>query len=225
MNTLLNYSGEVATIEVLTGHSVGHQHYTVEKTWAQLSEGNKEDIASEWIKDHIHTRVNQVMELLAQNEDHCDFEEYQSIAQSKDYSEVSTDHINDLNIDEMIELIEEYGLEYIDVDNFMSEYKNVLTKEIEEEHKDNLQSLIMQELDLEQYGKDNSLDPDYREAYEFWSVSDHFVSMLQDSEKCSKDILGLSVWARYCAGQGIDLDCAIQKAAFKVLSDCSHVYY
>ena len=260
------------------------------KTWDQLNDSEKQDIASSWIKDHIYCNVNQVMELLSQNDDHCDYDSYQEIAEGQDFEGASTDHINDLNIDEMIELIEEYDLD-IDVDQFMTDYKNVLIKEvnerpisksdllitleditlqdestnyevedipstisshiynenltnddletifvnlglsvvpfdgIEKEHKDTLQDMITDKLDLDQYGQDNNLEPEYDQAYEFYSVSDHFVSMLQDSEHCSNDILGLSVWARYCTGQSIVLDHCIQLAAFKVLSDCSYTNY
>ena len=96
---------------------------------------------------------------------------------------------------------------------------------IEKEHKNTLQDMITDKLDLDQYGQDNNLEPEYDQAYEFYSVSDHFVAMLQDSEHCSNDILGLSVWARYCTGQSIALDHCVQLAAFKVLSDCSYTNY
>lgn len=288
MQNLLNHNNQQATIEVNAGYTENNKVFTESKTWDQLTDSNKQDIASQWIREHVYCNVNQVMELLAQNEDHCDFDEYQSIAEYQDFEEVSVDHINDLSIDELIEVIEEYDLT-IDVENFFTEYKTILIKEINEypitkdnlintleeldlfsisgdeqdqldmliehitdvelnndkletifvnlglavvpfdfienEHKNKLESLIIKELDLNQYGQDNNLDPEYQEAYEFWSVSDHFVSMLSYSEQCSNDILGLSVWARYCTGQSICLDHAIQVAAFKVLSDCSYTNY
>ena len=291
MNTLLNHNNMQATIklsEVNNFRYDGTKNDDV-KTWDQLNDSEKQDIASSWIKDHVYCNVNQVMELLSQNYDHGDYDSYQEIAEVQDFECASTDHINDLNIDEMIELIEEYDLE-IDVDQFMTDYKNVLIKEvnerpidkddlintleeldlfcisdkeqdkldliinligsdntmtndeletifvnlglsvvpfdgIEKEHKDTLQDMITDKLDLDQYGQDNNLEPEYDQAYEFWNVSDHFVSMLQDSGHCSNDILGLSVWARYCTGQSIVLDHAVQVAAFKVLSDCSYTNY
>ena len=291
MNTLLNNDNIQATIklsEVNNFRYDGTKNNDV-KTWDQLNGSEKQDIATAWIKDHVYCNVNQVMELLSQNDDHCDYDSYQEIAEVQDFECASTDHINDLNIDEMIELIEEYDLE-IDVDQFMTDYKNVLIKEvnerpidkddlintleeldlfcisdkeqdkldliinligsdntmtndeletifvnlglsvvpfdfIEKEHKDTLQDMITDKLDLDQYGQDNNLETEYGQAYEFYSVSDHFVSMLQDSEHCSNDILGLSVWARYCTGQSIVLDHCVQVAAFKVLSDCSYTNY
>lgn len=279
MKTLLNHKNELATIEI--NNEV--------KTWEQLTESNKQDIARQWIKDHIYCNINQVVELLAQNEDHCDFDGYLSIAECQDFENASIDHINDLNIDELIDLVDEYNLE-VDVDLFMTDYKKALIKEInerpitrtnllvtleditfqdetenrdtleiistitnhiyhedltnddletifvnlglsvvpfdgiEKEYKSKLEDLILSKIDLDEYGQDNNLEPEYQEAYEFWSVSDHFVSMLLD-EKCSNDILGLNVWARYCTGQSICLDSCIQKAAFKVLSDCSFTNY
>ena len=295
MQNLLNHNGEQATIKVLTGHPVEHRHHTINKTWEQLTDSDKQDIASKWIKDHVYCNVHQVMELLAKNDDHCDFEEYLSIAEYQDFEEVSTDHINDLSIDALIEVIEEYDLEsdvnhvelfktkYLNdlIENFnntnigvhdlYNELLNTLLLAIDHDidwenfktlkntfidaitnkldqfsfddldtcisnlsinfdgylkaYQSDLSTLIIANIDLDQYGQDNNLDPEYQHAYEFWSVSDHFVSMLKDTEQCSKAILGLSVWARYCTGQAICLDVAIQEAAFKALSDCSYTYY
>mgnify|MGYP003655560078 CR=1 FL=1 len=70
------------------------------KTWEQLTDSDKQTIASNWIKDHVYCNVNQVMELLAQNDDHGDYNEYLNIAEYQDFDQVSTDHINDLTIDE-----------------------------------------------------------------------------------------------------------------------------
>lgn len=291
MQTLLNHNNQPATIEVSTGYdSELKQDIKTRKTWEQLTDSDKQNIAGEWIKDHVYCNVNQVMELLAQNDDHCDYDEYMSIAESQDYEYSSTDHINDLSIDELIEVIEKYDLD-IDVDQFFIDYKNILIKEvneraisksdllialeditlqdesdnydidsilstisnhiyhenlnndeletifvnlglsvvpfdgIEKEHKNKIEELIIKEIDLDQYGQDNNLDPEYDQAYEFYSVSDHFVAMTQGDLSCSNDILGLNVWARFCTGQSIVLDYAVQLAAFKALSDCRYDLY
>ncbi len=293
MNTLLNHDNKAASIEVSTGYdSTEKKEIFTSKTWTQLTDSDKQNIASNWIKDHVYCNVNQVMELLAQNDDHCDFDEYQNIAEYQDFDETSGSHINDLTIDELIVLAEDLDVDHVEL--FRTKYLDDLIEntnnttfivqdcyneleitfslslektedeynqqEIEKElisffgkykedhfsfddldtcitelginfdgylkaYQSDLADLIVDEIDLAEYGQDNSLDPEYQQAYEFWSVSDHFVSMLNDSSECSNDILGLKVWARYCTGQGIVLDHQIQVAAFKVLSDCSYTSY
>ena len=294
MNTsnLLNHNGTIATININNAYDKENNIITVSKSWDQLTDSDKQTIASDWIKDHIYCNVNQVMELLSQNGDHIDYDSYREIAEQKDHQYAVESDLNDKTIDELIEIIEEYDLEDdIDVDQFMVAYKAVLCKEInerpinksdllitleditlqdetgnynmecilstisnhvyhedltnddletifvnlglsvvpfdfiEKEHKNKLSALISKHIDDDQYGQDNNLDPEYNEAYEFWSVSDHFVAMLEEKEECSNDILGLSVWARYCTGQSIVLDHQVQVAAFKALSDCSFEYY
>ena len=294
MNTsnLLNHNGTIATININNAYDKENNIITVSKSWDQLTDSDKQTIASDWIKDHIYCNVNQVMELLSQNGDHIDYDSYREIAEQKDHQYAVESDLNDKTIDELIEIIEEYDLEDdIDVDQFMVAYKAVLCKEIntrpifmsdllitleelglsgvedneqtkinilcgyikidqhlknddleaifvnlglftyipfdfiEKEHKNKLSALISKHIDDDQYGQDNNLDPEYNEAYEFWGVSDHFVAMLKEKEECANDILGLSVWARYCTGQSIVLDHQIQVAAFKALSDCSFEYY
>jgi len=210
----LNNNNEAATINIETGHPEGHDHFVVSKTWEQLTDSNKQDIASQWIKDNVYCNVNQVMELLSCCDTQEDYETYLSIAEYQDFEYASTDHINDLSIEELLELIEEYNLDLVTLEENEGNSLSCITHQA-------MTNYIINNINLEQYGQDNNLEPEYQQAYEFWNVSDHFVSMLQDTEQCSNDILGLSVWARYCTGQSICLDTAIQKAAFKVLSDTS----
>ena len=209
MNTsiFLNNNNEAATIKVNVGYDENNNTMTENKTWEQLTDSNKQDIASQWIKDHVHCNVNQVMELLSCCNTNADYEDYLSIAEYKNYEDVVSYHIEqELSNLELIELANEHDLEFE-----------------EDMNNDDLAFIILSDFEendfYQQYAESNDLEPEYQEAYEFWSVSDHFVAMLSDSEQCSKDILGLSVWARYCTGQSICLDVAIQKAAFKVLSD------
>ena len=290
MQTLLNHDNQAATIEVSTGYdSQAKKEIFTSKTWEQLTDSEKQTIAGNWIKDHVYCNVNQVMELLSQNDDHGDYDEYISIAEYQDFEEVSGSHINDLTIDELIEVIEEYDLEvdstWVFSQNYLKDLlentgntnldleliyhimSNTFLVDVEESkanestllhflendflrdsnnfndldtcitnlginfdgyfkaYQSDLADLITNDIDLEQYGQDNDLEPDYEQAYEFYSVSDHFVSMLSNNEQCSNDILGLSVWARYCTGQSIISDHQIQVAAFKALSDCSYKYY
>ena len=294
MNTsnLLNHNGTIATININNAYDKENNIITVSKSWDQLTDSDKQTIASDWIKGHIYCNVNQVMELLSQNDDHGDMNEYMSISEYQNFDQVSVDHINDLTIDELIEIAEDlddvdhvelFKTKYLDdllentnntnftIENAFHElditFLQCLDKEVEDynqigiekeltnffmlnydsfsfddldicitnlginfdgylkAYQSDLADLITSDIDLEQYGKDNDLDCDYEEACEFYSVSDHFVSMLSNSEQCSNDILGLSVWARYCTGQSIVLDHQIQVAAFKVLSDCSFEYY
>jgi hypothetical protein len=289
MTTLLNHNNKAATINVNTSYDKDNNVITTAKTWSELNDSEKQDIAGTWIKDHIHTNVNQVMELLSQSEDHEDFEDYMNLSESKDFEEVSTDHINDLTIDDLIELsndldnvdhVELFKEKYLAdlLENTSSNYASIeniynaleitflqsLGKDIEEynqlaiekelltffknnydsfsfddldtcitelginfdgylkSYHSDLVTLILEDIDLEEYGNDNNLDPEYDQAYEFYSVSDHFSALLP--ENCS-DLLGLTVWARFCCGQAIVLDHEVQLAAFKVLSDCSYENY
>jgi hypothetical protein len=214
----LNNNNEAATIEVNVGYDENNNIMTESKIWEQLTDRNKQDIASQWVGDHIYCNVNQVMELLAKNDDHHDHGEYMRIAEYQDFEYSSSDHILSLNIDELWEVIEDYDLDLAALEERENNKIDCISQEA-------IAAYVMGIIDLDQYGQDNDLDPEYEQAYEFWSVSDHFIAMLQDSEQCSSDILGLSVWARYCTGQSICLDCTIQEAAFKVLSDTATSNY
>ncbi len=290
MNTLLNHNGKQATINVNTAHDKENNAITSALTWSELTDSNKQNIASEWIRDHIHTNVNQVMELLAETYDHCDYNDYYTLSESKDFTYAVESDLQDKTIDELIEIIEEYDLDVDHGELFKEEYltdllentsntsfsiesafhelnttflqcldkteKDYTQKGIESElltfftdnynefsfddldtcitaldinfdgylkaYKSDLITLIEKELDYDQYGCDNALEPECDQAYEFYSVSDHFKAMLP--ENC-ENLLGLTVWARFCTGQSICLDHQVQLAAFKVLSDCSYKYY
>ncbi len=287
MNTLLNHNGKQATINVNTAHDKENNAITSALTWDELTDSNKQDIASEWIRDHIHTNVNQVMDLLAENEEHDDYYDYLDLSESKDFTNAVESDLHDKTIDELMEIIEEYDLDNVGIDSLMAKHKITICSEIENntiklddlintveelnlfyispekrdmidlvmgcikddntmtndeletifinlglpvEHfkniekatKSDLITLTEKELDYNQYGCDNALEPECDQAYEFYSVSDHFKAMLP--ENC-EDLLGLTVWARFCTGQSICLDRQVQLAAFKVLSDCSYKYY
>ncbi len=294
MNTLLNHNGKKATINVNTAYDKENNVTTSALTWDELTDSNKQDIASEWIRDHIHTNVNQVIELLAETYDHCDYNDYYALSESKDFTYAVESDLQDKTIDELIEIAEDYDLSIEYRQLFVIKYLNDLIEntnntnfsisncykeleitfgqslkaeddytqqEIEQElinffincyddmtndyllfddldtciinlginfdgylkaYKSDLITLIEKELDYDQYGCDNALEPECDQAYEFYSVSDHFKAMLP--ENC-ENLLGLTVWARFCTGQSICLDHQVQLAAFKVLSDCSYKYY
>lgn len=289
MNNLLNHNGKQATIElpvrICNGVSIKDS-----KTWNELTDSNKQDITSKWIKDHIYTNVDQVMELLAQNQEHEDYDDCLAMSENKDFTYAVESDLQDRSIDELIEIINEYELDVDHGELFKEKYltdllentnntdfsikgafhelevtflqsldkteKEYTQEEIEKEllnfftdnykelsfddldtcitnlninfngylnaYQSDLVSLIEKDLNYDQYGEDNDLDPEYDQAYEFYAVSDHFKAMLP--ENC-EDLLGLTVWARFCTGQSLCLDSQIQKAAFKVLSDCSYKYY
>ena len=289
MNTLLNHNGKQATININTAYDKENNVITSALTWSELTDSDKQDIASEWIRDHIYTNVNQVMELLAQNEDHDDYDDYHAMSESKDFTNTVESDLQDKTIDELIEIIEEYDLDVEHSQVFKDDYLSSLLENAEnanidlieyifdeleeslhytpryplsdyseaemkremltflatlsyslddldsfitnlginfegylEAYKSDLITLIEKKLDFDQYGEDNNLEPEYDQAYEFYSVSDHFKAMLP--ENC-EDLLGLTVWARFCTGQSICLDYQVQVAAFKVLSDCSYENY
>lgn len=289
MNNLLNHNNQPATIElpvrICNGVSIKDS-----KTWDELTDSNKQDIANKWIKDHIYTNVNQVMELLAETYSHCDYDDYVALSERKDFTYAVESDLQDRSIDELIEVINEYELDVDHAELFKEKYladlldntkntsfsvlgafhelevtflqsldkteKEYTQEEIEKElltfftdnckelsfddldtcitnldinfdgylkaYQADLVLLIENELDYNQYGEYNNLDPEYDQAYEFYAVSDHFKAMLP--ENC-EDLLGLTVWARFCTGQSICLDHQVQLAAFKVLSDCSYKYY
>lgn len=290
MNTskFLNTDKKAATIEIQTGIDLesGVPVYT-RKTWAQLNDSEKQTLAGKWIKTEVYCNVNQVIELLMQNYDHCDYDEALQIAEYQNFEYVSNDHINDLSLDELTELIEEYDLDIVHTVLFkkfclsdlventkntcynwqdlhdtltstlgldlekvtrytIADLEKLLISELLEcnysyddldtvitelginfdgylkAFQSELSSIIIKQIDLDQYGQDNDLEPEYQHAYEFYSVSSHFANMI---ENCSDDILGLSVWGRFCTGQAIVLDHQIQVAAFKVLSDMDYKNY
>ena len=58
---------------------------------------------------------------------------------------------------------------------------------------------------------ENSLDPEYIEAYEHWIVTDWLAKKLEAHGEMVGDIFGLTIWGRTCSGQAILLDYVISK--------------
>lgn len=286
-----------ATIEIKT-YQVACVPIITNKTWSKLTDSEKQNIASEWVDENVLTNVNQVCELLSHNYDHSDFEDYMQLSERKDFENASKDHLNDLTIDELLEVIEEYDISlyagdfqnkfkkinesfkkdlfekiklstvdiktafdllndtlshttkkdikcYDNVDEILNELIDFLSNGNIDNYDDidnlcldlelnfdgylkayqsDLVTIIENEIDLDQYGKDHDLEPEYDQAYEFYAVTDHFKAMTEN-DLAVDDILGLTVWARFCFGQSVILDHAIQVAAFKALSDCHYKNY
>lgn len=59
--------------------------------------------------------------------------------------------------------------------------------------------------------EEHNLDYEYREAYEFWIVSDYLAEKLKEHGEMVEEIMGLTVWGRCTTGQAILLDYCISK--------------
>lgn len=58
-----------------------------------------------------------------------------------------------------------------------------------------------------------SIDPDQREVYEHWIVSDWLAGKLADRGEVTGDFAGLTIWGRCTTGQAIAMDGVIQQIA------------
>lgn len=112
-----------------------------------------------------------------------------------DYVSPAEYHIySDMNSDELAECLEEYEVEYFQVDSTL-----VMSKKLVEHIQKN-------QLHVEFCEREN-LSYDNTEALEHWFVTDWLADKLEDQgEMVIKDFHGLTIWGRTCSGQAILLD-------------------
>jgi hypothetical protein len=109
MNTFLNYNKEEATINLKDFLLTDQDLF---KSFEQLTCSEKQSIASKFVNDHVLYNVNEVVQSVLNNYESEYFDQALSLSELKDFESVVTDHINDLEIDQIVDIIKQYNLEY-----------------------------------------------------------------------------------------------------------------
>jgi hypothetical protein len=61
--------------------------------------------------------------------------------------------------------------------------------------------------------EDNGIDPEYREVYEHWIVSNWLAARLEEKGEITGEVSGLTIWGRCTTGQSISMDWVIEQIA------------
>jgi len=56
----------------------------------------------------------------------------------------------------------------------------------------------------------------YKEALEFWAVSDFLYSKLENKGEIVGELLDFKVWGRSCSGQAVHMDTVIKKISIEI---------
>lgn len=97
------------------------------------------------------------------------------------YEQTKENYIYDLVYEEILVLLEEFGVESLD------------------------------DIDAEELCDKYSLDYDYYEPYEFWIVTDWLGDKLKEKGEIVQEFMGFTIWGRLTTGQAILLDSVISK--------------
>lgn len=122
-----------------------------------------------------------------------------------DYEEPVEDHLNALERDELVQLLEEAGFQCYDHESISQLAAAYL------EH-------LKTEDELRSYAEDNRVDPFIIEAYEHWAVTSYLARKLRDQGETVVELFNLQIWARTTTGQMICMDGVMQRIAQDILN-------
>ena len=72
--------------------------------------------------------------------------------------------------------------------------------------RDGVWKLVNTDEEYQWVGREFDLDPEEREVYEHWIVSEWAARWLKEAGEVVGEVCGLTVWGRTCTGQAIALD-------------------
>lgn len=86
-------------------------------------------------------------------------------------------------------------------------------------HLDNVKEL--KDLDysqIQELADDNGFEPEYKEVFEWWLVTDYLADKLREIEEPVLVVDDFTIWGRTCTGQAIELDGTIQQIARNIVN-------
>jgi len=152
-----------------------------------------------WVERNIGPCVSTLMYDVGRNLEECsrifdfDYDEAIGWCQREDYEEGVSYHISNLDRDEVVEYLTGRSIECRD-DEDIATLREAMFEDIKSE-------------DLDEYARENGIDPDYNEVYEHWIVNSSWAA---DDLRAYGQIVfefgGLTIFGRCATGQSILLD-------------------
>ena len=152
-----------------------------------------------WVERNIGQCVSSLMYDVGRNLEECsrifdfDYDEALGWFQKEDYEEVVSYHISNLDRDEVVEYLTGRSIECRD-DEDIATLREAMFEDIKSE-------------DLDEYARENGIDPDYNEVYEHWIVNSSWAA---DDLRAYGQIVfefgGLTIFGRCTTGQSLSLD-------------------
>lgn len=152
-----------------------------------------------WVERNIGPCVSTLMYDVGRNLEECsrifdfDYDEALGWFQREDYEEEVSYHISNLDRDEVVEYLTGRSIECRD-DEDIATLREAMFEDIKSE-------------DLDEYARENGIDPDYNEVYEHWIVNSSWAA---DDLRAYGQIVfefgGLTIFGRCATGQSILLD-------------------
>lgn len=122
-NSIFNtYSNKPATIDTSLYNSGDTENY---KTWEQLSDTDKQNIANHWTEANVYTLCNEVIELVLQDPENECYDDALSIAVTEDYSDSVREHLEELSVQELHEFVDDFDIDF----DINSLFRTTLLKE------------------------------------------------------------------------------------------------
>jgi len=204
-----------------------------------------QEIKRKFVNNEVIYNCNELISYLQQKEDHDYIDEVMQVSSAPDYENAAIDYLHNMENSDLYNLLDEYLLlsdskldnKYINKDESIEVIKNdkymvkdyynsvidVLNKNsLLDDDQDALnRELILKDIEEskyfnhEEFRNEHNVDYDYKEAYEFYVVSDYLARKLQErGEMISFDIMGFTVWGRCTSGQAILLDSVISEICY-----------
>ena len=152
-----------------------------------------------WVERNIGQCVSSLMYDVGRNLEECsrifdfDYDEAIGWFQREDYEEVVSYHISNLDRDEVVEYLTGRSIECRD-DEDIATLREAMFEDIKSE-------------DLDEYARENGIDPDYNEVYEHWIVNSRWAA---DDLRAYGQIVfefgGMTIFGRCTTGQSMSLD-------------------
>lgn len=152
-----------------------------------------------WVERNIGQCVSSLMYDVGRNLEECsrifdfDYDEALGWFQREDYEEEVSYHISNLDRDEVVEYLTGRSIECRD-DEDIATLREAMFEDIKSE-------------DLDEYARENGIDPDYNEVYEHWIVNSSWAA---DDLRAYGQIVfefgGLTIFGRCATGQSLSLD-------------------
>lgn len=152
-----------------------------------------------WVERNIGPCVSSLMYDVGRNLEECsrifdfDYDEAVGWFQREDFEEVVSYHISNLDRDEVVEYLTGRSIECRD-DEDIATLREAMFEDIKSE-------------DLDEYARENGIDPDYDEVYEHYIVNSSWAA---DDLRAYGQIVfefgGLTIFGRCTTGQSMSLD-------------------
>ena len=152
-----------------------------------------------WVERNIGQCVSSLMYNVGRNLEECsrifdfDYDEAFGWFQREDHEEAVSYHISNLDRDEVVEYLTGRSIECRD-DEDIATLREAMFEDIKSE-------------DLDEYARENGIDPDYDEVYEHYIVNSSWAA---DDLRAYGQIVfefgGLTIFGRCATGQSLSLD-------------------